>query len=106
MIDAKWTRRNNLFIISQLAEAQRAADMLTRLSGKADGRMWMWEEEGVCVCVCVWRGLEWQGMGLGGQVVHIFINLLPSVNQVKHLDSYLAHYKRERRIKLFGFQNS
>lgn len=63
MIDAKWTRRNNLFIISQLAEAQRAADMLTRLSGKADRRMWMWEEEGVC------RGGE---MGLGGQGVHNF----------------------------------
>lgn len=57
MIDVKWTRRNNLFIISLLAEAQRAADMLTRLSGRADRRMWLWEDEGG------WQ----QGMGLGGQ---------------------------------------
>lgn len=35
--DAKWTRKNNLFIISVLAEAQRAVSALTRLSGKADG---------------------------------------------------------------------
>lgn len=44
VIDAKWTRRNILFIISLLAEAQRTVDMLTRLSGKADRRMWKWEE--------------------------------------------------------------
>lgn len=86
MIDVKWTRRNNLFIISPLAEAQRAVDMLTRLSGKADRRMWMRV-----------------GGGLGGQGGTEFINLLPSVNQVKNLDSYLAHYERERCMKLFGF---
>lgn len=40
----KWTQRNNQFIISLLAEGHRAVDMLTRLSGKEDRRMWMWEE--------------------------------------------------------------
>lgn len=43
------------------------------------------------------------GGGLGGQGGTEFINLLPSVNQVKNLDSYLAHYERERCMKLFGF---
>lgn len=32
-----------------------------------------------------------------------FINLFLSVNQIKHLDSYLAHYERERCMRLFDF---
>lgn len=69
MIDIKWTQRNNLLIISLLAEAQRVVDMLTRLSGKADRRMWLWEGGG-------WL------MGLGEHRGTQFINLLPTVNQV------------------------
>lgn len=52
MADVKWTRRNNVFIISVLAEVQSAVDKLTRLSGKVDRNMLMWKEE--------------QGVGPGG----------------------------------------
>lgn len=38
-------KRNNLFIISILPQAERAAVMLTRLSKEADRKLWMWEEE-------------------------------------------------------------
>lgn len=38
-------KRNNLFIISVLAEAERAAVMLTRLLKEVDRKLWMWEEE-------------------------------------------------------------
>lgn len=51
MADVKWTRRNNVFIISVLAEVQSAVDKLTRLSGKVDRNMLMWKEE------------QWVGLG-------------------------------------------
>lgn len=40
--------------------AQRAVDMLTKLSEKADRRMWMWEEEE--------EGMGWDGMDRGYKV--------------------------------------
>ena len=50
----KWSQRNNLFIISVLAEAERAADMLTRLlreTGRCGcgrrRRAWSLVEEGL-----------------------------------------------------------